>query len=184
MRRTFVQIAIVTTALAAVAPALASTQPTDAPVAASATTANATQFAGLCGITHDDVLDIVAHYDLEPDPAGVQAMLAVPFDCNAYGGLCNVLDQQEAKAYACQVWGQLEAHAEPTAIELAAAATLAQGGTTCEPDLERCEDICDPHAVLGCDGILVGTACKQLAICDIPRLRWVIGFDPLIVATL
>ena len=181
MRRTIVQITIVVTALAVVGPALASSQPAAEP---APTPELAAQLAGLCGITQSDVLDIAEHYDLDPDMPAVQDMLATPFDIEAYGGLSAVMDGQEAHAYACQVWTALEAHVDPTTIQLEAAQVVEAAATTCEPDPEKCAEICDPHGVLHCNGIVVGSVCKQLAVCDIPKLRWLLGFQPLLVEPL
>ena len=181
MRSTIIRISIVVTALAVVGPALASPQPIVEPAAEPIA---AVQAAGLCGITQSDVLDIAAHYDLDPDMPAVQDMLATPFDIEAYGGLSDIMDVQEAHTYACQVWTALEAHVDPTTIQLQAAEAVEAAATTCEPDPEKCADICDPHGVLHCNGIVVGSVCKQLAVCDIPKLRWLLGFKPLIVETL
>lgn len=186
MRRTILRIAIVCGALAVVGPVLASDPPTPsaAPIDAAGEATPAMQAAGLCGITQSDVNDIAAYYDLAPDMQGVQAMLATPFDCSAYGGLCGALDPVEAKTYACNVWTQLEAHTSAQFIETQAVDWLGDHAGTCPPNPAKCADMCDPYGVLVCDGIEVNGNCKQLAVCDIPKLRWLLGFDDLIIEDL
>lgn len=185
MTRTFIQLAVVTTALAVVGPALAaprsvaSSSPMAAPT--SEPTPAAAQAAGLCGITQQDVTDIVEHYDLTPDMQGVADMLAVPFDCSAYGNLCAAVGAQNAQVYACETWGNFRDHRSVAYIKNVAHQQLTSWAEPCSPDLEACQDICDPDGVLLCDGIAIGGNCQQLAICDDPRLRPLFAFRHLVL---
>jgi len=180
MRRTIIQLAIVSTALAVIAPALAAPRattvaapaPETTAASASAPTPAAAQTAGLCGLTQADVAGIVDHYDLEPNWAGFAAALQVPFNCAAYGDLCSAVGAAAAETYACGVWNGLEARASLEAIQHGAVTWLGNNGTACTPNQAVCEDICDGMGgVKTCTGILVNGICRSIALCDLFVIR-------------
>ncbi len=132
----------------------------------------AAQQAGLCGITQQEVASIVAHYELEPDMAGVADALATPFDCSAYGNLCGVLDVPDAHAYVCGVWSNLQQHEAESLVVQEANDHLVQAAETCSGDMAVCEQNCDSippggGAVLSCSGVRMNNKCFSIASCEL-----------------
>ena len=179
MTRTFIQLAIVTTAVAVVGPALAAPRsvPTAEPAAEPTPAATMT---GLCGITQGDLADIIEHYDLEPDMDAVADMLATPFDCSAYGNLCAAVGATNAHTYVCDTWENFRDHESTLHIREHALDQLTTWGTTCTADTEECADACAPDGVLHCEAITIGGSCKNLVICDDWKVRPLWGFGPFV----
>jgi hypothetical protein len=173
MSRTFIQLAVVSIALAIVGPALAGQRSTTASASPEvAPQAQPTPVAAqaadlLCGLSQGDVADIIDHYDLAPNMAAFAAALEVPFDCEAYGGLCSALGVDHAHGYACGVWLRLEAHDPFVEIAESAIERLGMWGTPCPANEAVCEEMCDPYAVTECSGLVYHGSCHQIPQCDL-----------------
>ncbi len=126
----------------------------------------AAQAGGLCGLTPSSIADIVEYYGFEPDPGALAAAATGPFDCDAYGDLCDGLTTPQAHTYACGVWLDLEAQRPFNEVRERAVGRVTTWGNTCSPDPEVCEDICSPADVGSCMGVLLGGACYPIAICE------------------
>jgi hypothetical protein len=174
MRRTFIQLAVVSTALAVIAPAVAAPRATPVrtsaplPKAAPATesTPAAAQTEGLCGLTQADVVDIVDHYDLAPKWWAYAEALEVPLNCDAYGELCSAVGPAATETYACGVWLGLEAHVSLAEIRESANQWIDDNTTECTPNEAVCEDVCEEMPILDCFGIMFGGHCRTIAACD------------------
>ena len=183
MRRTFIQLAIVTTALAVVGFASPRSSPSSAPEAAapSEPTPVAAQAAGLCGITQNDLADIVEHYDLVPSGPVFQAALQAPFDCSAYGELCSDIGAENAHTYVCGVWTALENHQALAQIRATAVDWLSTWALECPTDEGVCEEFCDPFPVKQCAGVWLGGGCTHLVVCNFYAVVEIPFFESILV---
>jgi hypothetical protein len=128
----------------------------------------------LCNLSVGDVADIVDYYGLEPDPQVLAAALATPFDCDAYGELCTVLDTQTAHAFACGAWLDLKAHVAVADVNLNAIDRLYEWteADECDGDQDFCIDHCgSPGNVLLCSGIDTPSGCRTIVACEDMILR-------------
>jgi hypothetical protein len=37
---------------------------------------------------------------------------------------------------------------------------------SCTPDWDTCEEICDPHELVDCGGVIKNGVCREVAMCD------------------
>lgn len=131
---------------------------------------------GVCGLTAAQVADIIGHYELEPDGPAMSAALEAPFNCEAYGQLCQVAGSpQKAHNYACDVWLNMEAHVPLVEVQSAAVITVNEWGP-CEPEWPDCEDICGSRPVASCSGVAFNGKCNAIAMCDWFTLPYEIPF--------
>ena len=132
--------------------------------------------AGLCGMTQSKVLGIRDHYGLELDFAVVAGALQTPFNCGAYGELCDVMSSPaDARDYACGVWNALDQQ-RPAADIIVTAYDHILDGVTCTPDEAVCADTCSVMGVLSCDGVYVNDFCNSIATCNGGLLGGLPGF--------
>lgn len=143
--------------------------PGAAGAAASASTAlPAAQQAGLCGMTQEKVLGIEQYYDLDLDLPTIANALETPFDCGAYGRLCDFFSPPEAQTYVCKVWEALDNRLPAGVIIQKAHQHVATGGS-CDPDADLCEDACETKGgVLSCEGVYS----EQLGCLTTVQCQW------------
>ncbi|MCH9686003.1 MAG: hypothetical protein K0V04_31500 [Deltaproteobacteria bacterium] len=180
-------VAILVPALLALAPGAADGRTHASPsvvVAERAPTSAMT--AGLCGLTSSDASDIINHYGFEDaEMNAISDALATPFDCDAYGDLCDALGETDAHNYACGVWGDLEAHVVPATVISVAVDRIQSWGDPCEPSELVCANVCSPRDVWSCVGFLLGGTCVATPTCgspvgglDIPFFTPILGVFP------
>jgi len=166
-----------TAALAIMAPQGADAAP---PVSSSHAAQPAAMQAGLCGMTQATVLDIRDHYQFDLDVSEIQAALQTPFNCEAYGELCDVLSEQDAHTYTCNVWNALDAEMSMSTISYAGTQYIEENGIGCTPDPAVCEAQCGPFEVLtDCVGAVevIDGNCVSIGVCERPNWIHIIGFD-------
>lgn len=140
----------------------------------------AAQAGGLCGMTPTKVQDIIDVYVLDTDMESfAQNALQQPFDCGAYGALCDVLPETRARTYACNVWNALDQHQELSAIREASIAFIRTHGTRCAADASLCETHCAPDTAEVCLGKIspLNGSCETLVVCD--GAPGILGFGPM-----
>jgi len=142
--------------------------------------------AGLCGMTQAEVQSIVDDYEFEPQAGWVAAALQQPFNCSAYGDLCEVLGPQDAHTYACNVWTALGDRIALGVISTEALDYIDEHGVRCSPDEDECAEECDElgkpvRECLGTISVLDGS-CITVTWCS--SLRQVLGFEHFLVRSL
>lgn len=134
--------------------------------------------SGLCGLTPSQVQGIVDDYGFTPSPGWLSNALQQPFNCSAYGDLCNVLDPQDAQNYVCNVWSAFDDRMAIGLISQETADYIAENGINCNPDPELCSQACDEWGkpVRECYGRIEVTSgdCMTLTWCS--SLASVFGF--------
>lgn len=131
--------------------------------------------AGLCGMTQSKVLGIRDHYGLELDLSVVAGALQTPFNCEAYGDLCDLLSTADARDYACGVWNALDQRL-PVADILGTAYDHLQDGDSCTPDPKVCADQCFASGVASCHGHYANNLCHPIALCNTGWIGQLRGF--------
>lgn len=127
-------------------------------------------------MTPSKVLGIRDHYGLELDLSVVAGALQTPFNCGAYGDLCDFFSPNDARDYACGVWNALDQR-RPVADIVVTAYDHILDGETCVPNQAVCADTCFARGVASCDGVFVDDVCQSLAVCGIPQLDDVRAFE-------
>ena len=138
---------------------------------------------GLCGMTQADIQGIVDDYDLAPEAGWVQDALQQPFDCGAYGELCELVGPQDAHNYVCNVWSAFDQGMAISTISQEAREYIDEHGIRCTPDASECEETCDElgkpvRRCIGTTSVLDGS-CITISYCA--SLWEVIGFRPFLI---
>ncbi len=140
----------------------------------------ATMVSGLCGLTPAQVQGIVDDYDFDPPAGWLSSALQQPFNCSAYGELCNVLGPQDAHNYVCNVWSAFDDGAAMSLISQETLEYIDENAVHCTPDAEECSEACTEFnkPVRECYGVVSPDgSCTTLTWCS--SLESVFGFHNL-----
>ena len=127
-------------------------------------------------MTQAKVLGIRDHYNLQFNVSEVAQTLQTPFNCGAYGELCDMVSAGDARDYACGVWHALDDRHTVSEVVGDAFHYLEDVGDSCSVESHWCEEICGVRDVLSCSGVLVQGQCLPLAVCDFQTLSHIQGF--------
>jgi hypothetical protein len=124
----------------------------------------------LCGLTFADVADIIDHYGFTPDMPALADALSTPFDCGAYGQLCEHVSEVDANTAVCTVWDDLRTLKPVAQIAIDIRDRFDEVFQECQPSNAVCQGLCGPdNTVLLCDGYRFnGGPCMPIVACEEP----------------